>query len=323
MRIALTGTTGFVGQALLQLLLDADHNVCALVRKPATSQFDRRVTLVQGDLGDVAALQKLTENVDVVLHVAGVVTGVSRQDFFSANVNGTVALAQAALRNGVKRFVYVSSVAAREPALNYYAESKAAAEAALTEFSTDMRITVLRPSAVYGPGDRATLPLLKSLMTPLAFIPGTAAGRFGMVHVDDVAKVLVEAMHRNSVGMFEIDDGGGGYSWAQIVVITQAAFGVPKRIVYIPRGVAMAFGFVGDTVAKLRGKPSLVNTGQLRQIYHDDWCVQGTQWTDHTFISLNDGLPDTIRWYQTRGLLPLLHGTDRRPSHTDTTGATP
>jgi nucleoside-diphosphate-sugar epimerase len=323
MRIALTGATGFVGQALLPLLLAAGYNVIALVRNPATSQVDHRVTLVQGDLNHETALLKLTENVDVVLHVAGVVSGVSRRDFFHANVDGTVALAEAARRNGVKHFIFVSSLAAREPALNYYGESKAAAEAAMQKFSGGMRLTILRPSAVYGPGDKATLPLLKTLLASTAFIPGTAAARFGMVHVDDVAKVLLDAMNSDRAGVFEIDDGSGGHSWADIVVITQAAFGLPKRVVYIPRAAAMALGCIGDAMANLRGKPSLLNTGQLRQIYHDDWRVKGRSWSDHTFITLSDGLPDTIRWYHAQGLLPLPRATDRRPTHKDTTGDTP
>ncbi len=111
----------------------------------------------------------------------------ARQDFFDPNVDGTMALAEAAQCNGVKQFVYVSSLAAKVSLLNNYAASKAAAEVALQNYTAKMCLTILRPAAVYGPGDTATLPLLKSLMARVAIIPGSATAQFSMVHVQDVA----------------------------------------------------------------------------------------------------------------------------------------
>jgi nucleoside-diphosphate-sugar epimerase len=320
MRIALTGATGFVGKALLPLLLEHGHSVAALVRNPSIARFDERVGVVQGGLDSAVALDALTKSADVVLHVAGVVAGVHQQDFFGPNVDGTVALAHAALKNGVKHFVHVSSLAAREPDLNFYSASKAAAEFALQKLSTDMRMTVLRPAAVYGPGDTATLPLLKSLMSPFALIPGSPKARFAMVHVHDVARVLEDAAMQSSTGTFEIDDGSTGHQWPELLRITQTAFGLPRRTVFVPRNVAMTLGFFGDMLAQVRRKPALLGQGQLRQIYHDDWCVSGTRWSLQNAISLQQGLPETIRWYQAQGLLPLGKAADRRPHTIDTTG---
>jgi nucleoside-diphosphate-sugar epimerase len=318
MRIALTGATGFVGKALLPLLEEAGHEVVALVRSPSV-KFGSAVRIVQGGLQDEDALHKVTTSVDAVLHVASVVSAVNRQAFFAANVEGTVALAKAARDNGVKRFVHVSSLAAREPDLNYYGESKAAAETALQDFAKDFSLAILRPAAVYGPGDTATLPLLKSLLSATAVIPGTTSARFGMVHVADVARILVDAVSSNTVGTFEVDDGSGGYSWPELIVVTQQVFGLPNRVLYIPRGIAMALGFGGDMLAQARGKPSLLDRGQLRQIYHTDWRVSGTTWPMQKFIPLSQGLPETIRWYQAQGLLPLHGAADRRPSSQDRT----
>jgi nucleoside-diphosphate-sugar epimerase len=290
--------------------------VNALVRDPEV-KLDRRVRVVQGGLKDGEALQVLTETADVTLHVAGVVAGVKRRDFFVPNVKGTVALANAARKNGVGRFVYVSSLAAREPSINFYAESKVAAEEALSEFENDFKLTILRPSAVYGPGDTATLPLLKSLMSVTALIPGTADARFGMVHVSDVAKSLAEAVMSHRVGVSNIDDGSGGHSWPELIDITRQEFNRPARAIYIPRPVAMGLGFAGDVVAHIRGKPSLFGRGQLRQIYHRDWCVTDAMWPIHNPISLQQGLPETIRWYQEQGLLPSHRTADTRPSSQD------
>jgi hypothetical protein len=131
---------------------------------------------------------------------------------------------------------------------------------------------------------------------------------------------LADAVSNQRHGTFEIDDGSGGHSWQEISNISRAAFGVPEKVIYIPKALALALGLAGDVVGKFRGKPSLLNSGQLRQVYHSDWRVKGQRWPLENPISIAKGLPETIRWYQAQGLLPLRDTADRRPSQQDTTG---
>jgi nucleoside-diphosphate-sugar epimerase len=313
MRIAVTGATGFVGKALLPRLIAQGHAVRALVRDPASAQIPHGVHVVRGDLANEKALQDLTDGTDVVLHVAGAIAGLTRADYFRANVDGTITVAKAALAQKVKRFVFVSSLAAREPHLADYGASKKAAEDELTAFVADMQLTILRPAAVYGPGDKATLPLLKALMSRTAFIPGSAHAHFSMVHVDDVARCLVDAAVEGREGTFALDDGQGGHSWAELVEITRASFGTPLRHYFIPRGLAYALGKAGDVIGKFQSKPWLVSSGQIKQIYHPDWTVQDPRWPLNNPIPLQKGLPDTVRWYQAQGLLPKRVNTHTRP----------
>ncbi len=308
--VAVTGVTGFVGKSLLPLLVDSAHHISILARSPAATQFDQAIRVVKGDLQNSAALQDLTHKVDVVLHIAGVVSGVRRSDFTSVNCDGTVALAKAAKANGVKRFVYVSSLAAREPALTAYGESKDAAEKALKALAGNMHLCILRPSAVYGPGDTATLPLLQALVSSTAFIPGSVDARFAMVHVEDVARALAASVE-GATGTFELHDGSTGHTWPEMISITRQHFGTPVRVVYIPKALAMGLGHIGDMIAKSRNRVWLVGTAQIRQIYHLDWCVKGTTWALKNPVSLQDGLPHTIRWYQSQGMLPQRRVNDR------------
>jgi nucleoside-diphosphate-sugar epimerase len=317
MRVAVTGATGFVGKALLPRLLADGHLVSALVRDP-TAVLPDGVQVVRGGLGDEAALSRLVQGADVVLHIAGCISALNARDYFRTNVDGTIALAKAAVLQQVKRFVHVSSLAARVPKLGGYGASKAAAEQALQGFADDLQICVLRPSAVYGPGDQATLPLLKALMSRVAFIPGTQAARFSMIHVDDVAKVLLDAVLHSPVGQFELDDHGGGHTWHALQAVTRTSFGTPRVGFFIPRAVAMTLGWVADRVGQLRGKPWLTSTGQMRQIYYADWVVQGQRWPLPNPTSLHQGLPATIRWYQAQGLLPQRGRIDRKAPHENT-----
>lgn len=318
MRIAVTGATGFVGKALLPRLIAQGHAVRALVRDPALVTLPHGVHVVRGDLANEIALQDLTDGTDVVLHVAGAIAGLTRADYFRANVDGTMNVARAALARKVKQFVFVSSLAAREPHLADYGASKKTAEDELTAFATGMQLTILRPAAVYGPGDTATLPLLKALMSRTAFIPGSAQARFSMVHVDDVARCLVDAAVERREGTFALDDGQGGHSWAELIEITRASFGTPQRHCFIPRGLALAMGTAGDRIGTFRGKPWLVSSGQIKQIYHSDWAVREPRWPLHNPIPLQKGLPNTMRWYQAQGLLPKRVNTHTRPHPEDT-----
>jgi nucleoside-diphosphate-sugar epimerase len=303
LRVAVTGATGFVGRSLVPLLTQAGHDLALLMRNPASDSLLNSVRIVKGDLHDGAALRNLTQGADVVLHVAGAVSAPSVAEFMRINLDGTLEVAKAAKANGVKRFVYVSSLAAREASLNGYCASKASAEAALEGFVADFELCVLRPSAVYGPGDTATLPLLQALMSKRAFIPGSPSARFAMVHVEDVARVLAEAV-QGPTGKFAICDGAPSHSWPELVAITQHVFARPGSVTYIPRAFAILAGLAGDGLARLRGKPSLVNSGQIRQIYHGDWSVVEDAWSQSNPTSLQNGLPQTIRWYQQQGLLP-------------------
>jgi nucleoside-diphosphate-sugar epimerase len=165
-------------------------------------------------------------------------------------------------------------------------------------------LKILRPSAVYGPGDKATLPLLKALLAHTAVIPGSKDARFSMIHVDDVAVELLRAAETEDTGVFELDDGEGGHDWAELISIVRENFGTAKRVVFIPRGVATTVGAMGDGLAMILRKPMMISAKQMRQLYHPDWVVSAGQ--QNKRIGLADGLPSTIRWYQAKGLLPHI-----------------
>jgi nucleoside-diphosphate-sugar epimerase len=125
--IALTGASGFVGKALLRALLDAGYHVRALEHRSPLPTHPS-LTTIHGSLDDAAIAGALVRDVDVVLHVGGLVLARRDADFFRVNTEATRTLATAARDAGVARFLFVSSLAAREPQLSAYAKSKYAAE---------------------------------------------------------------------------------------------------------------------------------------------------------------------------------------------------
>ena len=182
----------------------------------------------------------------------------ARDDFFLANEQGSLAVAEAAARNGVKRFVHISSLAAREPGLSMYGASKRAGEVAVEKFKSQMSVIILRPPAVYGPGDRGTLPLLRSLTQSFAVIPGTSTSRFSLIYVDDLARIIVEAAEATRTGTVELDDGQRqGYGWKDLAEIASATEQKSIKPIFLPKSVAMAVGVGVEAIAKAEGHAAL------------------------------------------------------------------
>ncbi len=304
MRVALTGASGFVGGAVLPRLLAAGHNVRLLMRAPSDSPKPERVTIVRGDLLSRDALFELVTGVDCVVHVAGLVGARSKKQFIQVNAMGTAALADAAISAGVKRFVHVSSLAARRPEISAYAASKRAAEEELNLLRHNISTLIIRPAAVYGPGDKATLPLLRALMARVALLPGWRGSRFSMIHVDDLASVIAEAVDNPLTGLREVDDLSGGHDWAELTRIAKVHFGRPGVCVHIPYGIALAAGAAASALGFFTRQGLVFGMGKVKEMYEPSWLVEGENWPRGNPVPLLDGLPQTIRWYQQNGQLP-------------------
>lgn len=312
LKIALTGATGFVGRAVVSELAGTSCSVSALVREPGRVGLNHKVRLVEGDLQNMAALDDLTRDADAVIHIAGVIGALSRDEFFAANERGSRAVAEAAVRNGVKRFVHISSLAAREPELSLYGASKRAGEAGVEEFKSRMSIVILRPPAVYGPGDRGTLPLLRSLTQSLAVIPGRSTSRFSLIYVDDLARTIVEAATAARTGVVELDDGRRqGYGWKDLVQIASASEQKSIKPIFLPKSVAMAVGIGAETIAKLRGKLPFVSPDKIQQLYFSDWVARGEGWPLKEPVGFEDGFKSTMNWYRKAQWLPERPGARR------------
>ena len=305
MRIALTGATGFSGPFILQALLAQGHKVVALARRPE-ALAGKDVQIVKGDLANEAALATLVAGADAVLHVAGATSAKNRAGFFQANLEGTRKLYAAARAAGVKRFVFISSITAREPMLSPYGASKAAAEHFLLGQTGGLEVLVLRPPAIYGPGDRATLPLMKALEAKTAFVPGRKGSRFAIMHVKDFANVATDAVTSARVGLVELDDCNGSYDWDMLAAEYRRITGLPERLVFIPKSVALAAAAAVEGYSRIANRPSLTNTGKVNELYHRDWATDGKGWPRDKSISLSQGLAETLAWYRKEGWLPPL-----------------
>lgn len=298
-RIALTGGTGFVGARLIEALAAGGHDVRALTRKPKDAQ--RSVSWVAGSLEDSAALDRLAEGADALIHVAGVLKA-DAAGFEAVNVRGTAAVIAAARKGRIARFVHVSSLAAREPDLSLYGGSKARSEALVRVSGLDFGI--VRPPAVYGPGDRETLDLFRMAKRGLILLP--PAGRLSLIHADDLARLLIAlATGGSPPRLTEPDDGRpGGWSHRELTVALGEAVGRKARALSMPGG-AVRLAALFDCL--FRGDRAKLTPDRAAYFCHPDWVADpalappADLWTPA--IDTRKGLRATAEWYRTNRLL--------------------
>ncbi|MFV0624733.1 SDR family oxidoreductase [Sphingomonas sp. ac-8] len=298
--LAITGATGFVGGRTLALAREAGHSVRALTRRPQAAQAG--VTWIAGALDTPDALAELVAGADAVIHIAGVVNAPTPEGFTRGNVDGTRAMLAAAEAAGVQRFVHVSSLAAREPGLSRYGRSKAGAEDAVR--ASPLAWTMVRPPAVYGPGDLEMLELFRAAR--LGVVPMPPAGRLSLIHVDDLARLLLAlAGHDTGRTVYEPDDGVPG-AWTHAGFARAIGTAVGRRV--LPLSVPAALLRLGARIDRLaRGPRAKLTPDRAAYMAHPDWTAAAEAQPPETLwrprIATADGLAATAAWYRANRLL--------------------
>ena len=301
MRLALTGGTGFVGSRLLDVALAAGHEFAALTRRDEPPR--ERLTWIAGDLHGRAAIERLVDGADAVIHVAGVINAHSAKAFEKGNVEGTLAMLAAATAGGVRRFVHVSSLAAREPNLSLYGASKARAEELVHGSGLDWAI--VRPPAVYGPGDRETLELFRMAKLGIMLMP--PKGRVSVIHADDLARLLlaIAAPDSPSSILIEPDDGKpGGWTHREFARALGDAVGGRPAVISSP-GILLRLAARADQL--LRRDKAKLTVDRAAYFSHRKWVVEPKRaappelWQPQ--IDTAQGLRQTAEWYREQGWL--------------------
>jgi nucleoside-diphosphate-sugar epimerase len=306
MKVAVIGAGGFVGQPVTRRLLSEGVDVRPIVRTPGGLPGERTIADV-----DEADWDALLEGMDAVIHLIARVHIVNDRaenplaDNRRINTAGTLKIAEAAARAGVKRFVFVSTVkvngennipskpftADEEPTpLDAYGISKREAELGLLALSerTGMEVTVVRPPLVYGPRVRANFLSMMKLVrrgVPLPF--GRVTGnRRSMVGIDNLVDLIVTLLrHKNAPGQIFFASDGHDVSTRELLSMLAAAMGRKARLVPMPVGLMRAAAKVagkGATAQRVLGSLQ-VDITKTRQLL--DWTPP---------VSVEEGLRRTV-----------------------------
>ena len=326
MRVLLTGASGFVGGHTAVALQQAGHELRVLSRAGSDlSRLDEqeiRYTRVVVDLdGEREDLAGACDGVDAVVHIAARLRGRSAAEFMRTNADATAALGRASRDAGVRCFVYLSSLAALGPApgdtaerpetephpASDYGRSKLAGERALASLGGGMALAMIRAPLIYGPADRGLLPFFQ--MAERGFAPqlGDGSHRVAAVYGPDLAAAIARILEQppSEPATWQISDGGGPYTWRDLLAALERAAGRQLRIVPLPPPIWQAMAAAAEAWAATTGSEPLLDRSRVIEMRQRAWLADGsalqatTGWQPS--VGIEEGLAETMRWYRSAG----------------------
>lgn len=246
-RVVIIGGSGFIGSTIANRLCEADVEVLIPTRRRSRAGHVLllpNAQVVEADVHHPAALARLLRGADAVVNTVGVLHSRTGSpygpDFARAHVELPQKIVTACRDTGVPHLVHISALGARADGPSEYQRSKAAGERMIEAAGPDIAWTILRPSVVFGRGDRF-LNLFADLARKLPVLPLTGAHcRFQPVYVEDVAEAVWQCLVRPEAAgqTFELA-GPTVYTLRQLVEYVSALVGKPRPIIALPESLGM------------------------------------------------------------------------------------
>jgi dihydroflavonol-4-reductase len=322
----LTGATGFVGSAVARALVRAGFPVRALVRRgsPRFHLAELDLDYVEGDLRDADSVARATAGARYVFHVAADYRLWARhpREIFAANVDGTRNLMQAAIRAGVERVIYTSSVAtlglrpdgspadeskplSETQGIGAYKRSKIAAERLVEAMIAADRLpaVIVNPSTPIGPRDVKPTPTGRIIVeAACGRMPGFVDTGLNLVHVDDVADGHLAALERGVVGERYIL-GCANVTLADMLADIARLVGRKPPRLRIPRAAVMPIAYAAEAVARVTGREPFatvdgVRMAKYRMFFTAAKAERELGYRPRPYIA---GLEDAIQWFRDNG----------------------
>jgi len=321
-----TGANGFVGSHLVEGLLDRGYQVRCLIRKTSNLKWlsDLKIEYAYGDISEKNSLKEAVRNVDIIIHSAGLTKAKTREEYFKANAEGTRNLMEVCIEENPKlqRFVYISSQAAAGPGederpkdetainqpVSYYGESKLEGEMIVSDYSSKLPVTIIRPPAVYGPRDTDMLGFFKVVNIGFRISFGKGESYISLVYVKDLVDgIILAAENPKAVDQTYFIAEDRVYSWREAFNIIAGVLNKKTVPIRIPKSIVFLLAFLSENLYRLIGKTPAFNTQKAKEITQRYWGLNVSKAkTELGFIPrfpLDKGAAETVRWYKENGWL--------------------
>ncbi|NCR09960.1 MAG: NAD-dependent epimerase/dehydratase family protein [Microcystis aeruginosa LG13-11] len=320
--ILVTGATGFIGSYLLQILSQHKFHITAAVRKNLSHSLSKPIRIVKvGNIDEKTNWQEALQGIDIVIHLAARAHIINETipnpeaEFIKVNTQGTANLVKQSIQAGVKHFIFISSIGAMTTQSDRiltenspchpdspYGRSKLQAEQALIELAKDsnMTWTILRPTLVYGPGNRANMERLMKLIKrglPLPF--GAIKNRRSFVFVGNLVAAIITCLdHPNAANQIFLISDNQAVSTPQLIRLIAQQIQQPCQLLPVPTILLRFLGYLGDRVESITGKNLPFNTYNIDRLLGsltvDSRYIQKTLNWQPPF-TLEQGLARTIQ----------------------------
>ena len=321
-----TGGSGFVGSHLVDQLVKRGTPVRCLVRQSSKLRYldQNNIELAYGGLDDSTDWDEALAGVETIYHVAGTTFARRAQDYFTTNHQGTETILAEAVkrRDQIKRFVYISSLAAVGPGLDGrpvnedalpapitpYGRSKLAAEEAVRAVSDLLPVTIVRPPAVYGPRDYGIFEFFKAVKGGMFPMIGRRDKRVSLVHARDLCEgIILAGESEASIGRTYFISSEDDYSMRAVADLMAALMHKRAREIAIPKSIAYGVAILAEGAAAILRKPPVINRDKVTDLSQTSWsCSIERAKSELGYmpkVQLEDGLRETIEWYKREGWL--------------------
>ncbi len=322
--VLITGANGFVGSRLCRLFINEGFHVVAGVRQGCNRTLIENLPLEYrfGDVSQPETLPALVEGIDFIIHNAGLTKVKKKADFHKVNEIGAKNLIEAAPGNpALKKYIYISSAAASGPSqpsrplteidlphpITEYGRSKLAGEQASLLLKDKVNLAIIRPPAVYGPGDKEMLAFFQIINCRLRPLLGNTGRKIQLVHVDDLCRGVLAAIRATTIsGAVYFIAESRSYTYRELVGLLGQAVGKTGLPLYIPGPVLKVIAALSESTLNLLGKSPMFTREKAGEILAGwEFSTAGAE-KDLGFISKIDfkaGSAETMQWYRREGWL--------------------
>jgi nucleoside-diphosphate-sugar epimerase len=321
-KILITGSSGFIGTHLVEIALQQQFEIYAMVRKSSNTKYLENVNIVYGDINNAQSLFSIfsdfNENnvtIDYVIHTAALTKSNSKKDFFATNYHGTENLINALKKFNIipKKIIFISSLAASGPVkakdqikvshqnpITLYGQSKLQAEQLIK--NSGLAYIIIRPTAVYGPGEKDLYTVFKFINKNINPVLGNHKQELTFIYVRDLVRLILRAtISEVKNEIYFASDGKIYDKHAFSIAISNALNKKPVNIKF-PLAIVRIVAFFSQYISAITGKTSPLNLEKYNELVAESWNCEMTKTTHHFQFQakhdLESGVKKTAEWYK-------------------------
>jgi nucleoside-diphosphate-sugar epimerase len=326
-RILITGASGFIGNFLIEEGLKRNYEVYAATRKSSNIEHlkNKAVKLIEIDFDDKEDLNSKMASApkfNYIIHNAGITKSLRKEDFFKINYRYTMNFFEAVSfsNHNPLKLIYVSSLSAAGPGkadlsvpvsmsdeaapITSYGLSKLSSEKYIIEQS-DIPYIIIRPTAVYGPGDKDFFNMVKLINKHIDLMIGSHKQALSFIYVKDLSRLIYDLLESPVINKSYFASDGNSYDKTSMSDLMAEIMQKKIHRFYVPVILAKMIAGISETASRITGKALVLNPEKVKEFSACNWnCDISSLMNDINFkpdYSLEQGLKETIAWYKQKG----------------------